>query len=421
MAKYKITGKKQLNGLVEISGRKNSALKLIAASLLSDKEVIIHNAPFIGDVNQLLSIIEEMGAQVIKEGNTLKINAQNLRTSAIPPSGKKLRASIVLVGPLLTRFGRAEFPHPGGCFIGKRTIEPHLKAFKALGATVTAGEDNYVIEAHNLKGCEVYLKEKSVTGTENTIMASCMAEGTTVVYNSAEESHISNLCDLLRKMGFEISGDGSSTIVINGKPGMSTNEAEITVIPDEIEIGTYAIAAVLTGGTVRLNNVGPRKGLIPIISKFDDFNIQYLLNEEEGYLEILPSPDLHPADIQTNPWPGFPSDLQSPFTVLLTQVRGTALVHDWMFEGRLYFVALLQQMGAQIVICDPHRVLVTGPTPLHRNTLITPDLRAGAALVLAALCAEGTSIIEHAEMIERGYNQLDSKLRQIGADIERIE
>ena len=421
MAKYKITGKKTLNGEIEISGRKNSALKLIAASLLSDKTVIIHRVPLIGDVLALINIIEEMGAEVKIEGNTLQINAANLRISTIPASGKKLRASIVLVGPLLSRFGRAEFPHPGGCYIGKRTIEPHLRAFKALGATVCYEQESYIVEAHHLVGTEIYLKEKSVTGTENAIMAAVRANGTTTIYNCAEESHISNLCDLLRLMGFEISGDGTSTIIITGKPEISTKEAEISVIADEIEIGTFAVAAVITGGQLKLNKVGPKKGLLPILSKFDDINIQYELNESEDYLTIYPSPNLKAMDIQTNPWPGFPSDLQSPFTVLATQLKGTTLVHDWMFEGRLYFVALLQQMGAQIVICDPHRVLVTGPTPLHRNTLITPDLRAGAALILAALCAEGTSMIEHAEMIDRGYDKIDEKLRLVGADIERID
>jgi UDP-N-acetylglucosamine 1-carboxyvinyltransferase len=252
-------------------------------------------------------------------------------------------------------------------------------------------------------------------------MASVRAEGTTIIYNAAEESHITNLCDLLRAMGFAISGDGSSMITIKGNPEIDTAPAEITVIPDEIEVGTFAAAAAVTGGDIRIEGAGTRLQLLPILTKLEDFNVQFTYDEASQVLHVLPSPDLRATDIQTNPWPGFPADLQSPFTVIATQAKGTSLIHDWMYEGRLYFVDLLQKMGAHIIICDPHRALVSGPTSLTHSSAITPDLRAGAALVIAALAAEGESIIEHAELIDRGYVRIEEKLRSLGADITRSD
>lgn len=422
MGSFKVTGQKQLNGELLISGRKNSALKLIAASVLSNEDVILHRIPDIGDVRTMLQIIEAMGGEVQFDEHTCKINCRNLTTYEIPTSlGRKLRGSLVLVGPLLTRFGKAIFPHPGGCLIGKRTIEPHLKAFENLGVKTELIQDQYHLNCEEMVGNHIYLKEKSVTGTENAIMAAIGARGETILYNAAEETHITLLCSLLRAMGYEINGDGSSTVIIQGKPGHQANTVEITNIADEIEIGTFAVATVLTKGDVTLLEVGPKEGLLPILSRFDDQNIEYQYDEVKQSLRILPSPNLKAADLKLNPWPGFPTDLQAPFTVLATQTEGNSLIHEWMFEGRLYFVSLLQQMGAQIVVCDPHRVIVMGPTPLHRSSLMTPDLRAGAAYVLAALVAEGTSIIEHAELIDRGYDRLDEKLRSLGADIEKID
>ena len=420
MGLLRITGKKPLSGSIEISGRKNAALKLLAASLLSESTTTLHRVPDIGDVRVMLHILEEMGATTHRDGQTVSIDTSGVTNPTIPPVlARKLRASLVIVGPLLSRFGKAIFPHPGGCVIGKRSIEPHLDGFRQLGADINFDGTTYTLTAEFLKGTEVYLKERSVTGTENLIMAAVRAHGTTTIYNAAQELHISNLCDLLSQMGYTIHGDGTSTITIEGNPDLQAREAEITVIADEIEIGTFAIASLVTQGTVTLTNVGSRRDLLPILSKLDDFNAQYTYNEGESSLTLLPSPDLRAADVQTNPWPGFPPDLQSPFTVLATQAAGTSLIHDWMYEGRLYFVDLLQKMGAQIVICDPHRALVTGPTELYRNSSITPDLRAGAALVLAALAAEGESVIEHVELIDRGYVALDERLRSLGADITR--
>ncbi|MCC2631457.1 MAG: murA [Patescibacteria group bacterium] len=420
MSQFRITGKKSLHGNVTISGRKNAALKLIAATLLSDQPVTLHNVPEIGDVMIMLQVLEQLGATITREGSTVIVHTPTVTSTEIPTElGRKLRASLVFVGPLLSRSHSAAFPHPGGCVIGKRSITPHLEAFKQLGANLHFDGSIYHLRADQLKGQEIYLKERSVTATENLIMAAARAEGTTTILNAAEETHIGNLCDLLRAMGYVISGDGTSKIVIQGQPELQTTAAEVTILPDEIEVGTYAVAAAVTGGDVILHKVGTRLQLLPILSKLDDFNVYYKYDEGSQILHILPSPELRASDIQTNPWPGFPADLQSPFTVLATQAKGTSLVHDWMYEGRLYFVDLLQKMEANIIICDPHRAIVNGPTLLKHSSSITPDLRAGAALVIAALAAEGTSIIEHAELIDRGYAKIEQNLRALGADITR--
>lgn len=422
MPSFRILGQRTLNGTVTISGRKNAALKIIASTLLTDKPVTLRRIPQIGDVEVMIQILVAMGASVEHpDETTYVIDTAGVTNPEIPAElGRKLRASLVLVGPLLARFKKATFPHPGGCVIGKRSIEPHLDGFRRLGATVELVDETYHLSAPALHGTTVYLKERSVTGTENLIMASVLAEGKTVIMNSAEEQHIVNLCDGLRTLGYQISGDGTSTITVQGTESLSTSSGEITVIPDEIETGTFAVASLITGGTVTLEKVGAIAGLYPLLTKLDEFGAKYAYNEAEETLTLLPSPDLHAADIQTNPWPGFPPDLQSPFTVLATQATGTSLIHDWMYEGRLYFVDLLKRMGANIVICDPHRALVTGPTELHRATSISPDLRAGAALVLAALVAEGESTIEHVEIIDRGYAHLAERLNALGASITRI-
>lgn len=423
MAHFRITGQQSLRGTLIIAGRKNAALKLIAATILSDQPITLHRVPDIGDVRVMFEIIRQMGGTVEqKEVGTYTVNTSQITTPIIPDKlGAKLRASLVLVGPLLARFKEVTFPHPGGDVIGKRSLDAHFEAFKELGAEINLDDESYTIRADELKGKDIYLRERSVTATENVLMAATRAQGTTTIYNAAEEPHISNLADLLRAMDYSVKGDGTSTITIEGNPAHTGTSAEATVLADDIEVGTMAVAAVVTKGEVTLQKVGTYRQLMPILAKLDSFNVQYKYNEAGEELLILPSYDLKPTTVQTNPWPGFPSDLQSPFTVLATQAKGTSLIHDWMYEGRLYFVDLLQKMGANVVICDPHRALVTGPTPLVRKSLISPDIRAGAALVIAALTAEGTSIIEHAEQIDRGYEKLDERLRLLGAEITREE
>jgi len=419
MSQFRIIGKQTLNGSVTISGRKNAALKLLAATLLTTGTVTLTHLPLIGDVKVMLEILTALGAEITQDGETVTISTANVSTSEIPYDlGRKLRASLVLVGPLLARFGTATFPHPGGCVIGKRSIDPHLNGFRSLGATVTFDGTYYRLKGP-MKGELIYLKEKSVTGTENVLMAAVGASGTTTIVNAAEEQHITNLANLLRQLGYMVSGDGSSTITVEGMSTLSTITTEIEIIPDEIEIGTFAVASLITGGTVTLKGVGSRLGILPLLSKLDDFNAQYRFDEAAGELTLLPSPNLKAANIQTNPWPGFFPDLQSPFAVLATQATGQSLIHDWMYEGRLNFVDLLERMGANITICDPHRVIITGPTPLVKTSSISPDLRAGAALVLAALAAEGESVVENIELIDRGYVNLEKRLQSLGAHITR--
>ena len=418
MARYRITGQQPLSGSITISGRKNAALKLLAASLLTTGTVTLKRVPAIGDVDVMLKILQALGASVQREGDVVVVNTSAVTTYEIPYDlGRKLRASIVLVGPLLARFGKATFPHPGGCVIGKRSIQPHLDGFKQLGASVDFDGTTYSLQGP-LTAREIYLREKSVTGTENLLMASVGAKGTTHIFNAAEEEHISNLASLLRKLGYEVTGDGTPSIFVKGS-NLSSLSAEEEIIADEIEVGTYAVASLVSGGTVTLKRVGKRLSIIPILTKLDDFNAKYTFNEESQELTLHPSPDLKGADIQTNPWPGFFPDLQSPFAVLATQATGESLIHDWMYEGRLNFVDLLERMGATITVCDPHRVLISGPTKLQRASNASPDLRAGAALVLAALAAEGESIVENIELIERGYEALEERLKSLGAHIIR--
>jgi UDP-N-acetylglucosamine 1-carboxyvinyltransferase len=422
MQQFRITGGKPLNGDVHISGRKNAALKLLAASLLTTGTTTLTHVSLIGDVLVMADILRSLGATVTQEDETFTISTANVTTSEIPYDlGRKLRASLVLVGPLLARFGEAHFPHPGGCVIGKRSIEPHLEGFKRLGATIEFDGTYYHLKASQLTGQEMYLQEKSVTATENIMMAAVRASGTTHLINAAEEEHIGNLANLLREYGYAITGDGSSQVMITGLPELSSRDASIKIIPDEIEIGTFAVAALVTGGEITMHGVGKRFGLLPLLAKLTDFNAQYTYNQEAETLTIHPSPHLVAADVQTNPWPGFFPDLQSPFVVLATQAEGKSEIHDWMYEGRLGFVELLERMGAKTTIYDPHRVAIEGPTKLRGASNIAPDLRAGAALVLAALAAEGESVVEKVELIDRGYVSLDDRLRALGATIIREE
>lgn len=422
MSTLRVIGGTPLRGTVAISGRKNAALKLIAASILSDQPVTITRLPDISDVAVMLKILEAMGATVERHGEAVTINAAGVSNPVIPHDlGRRLRASLVFVGPLLARFGRATFPHPGGCVIGKRSIGPHLLAFEQLGAHIEFNGTTYELTSDKLEGTLIYLREASVTGTENLIMAAVRAHGRTEIMNAAQEDHIVNLCDLLRGMGFTIHGDGTSTVVVDGDPDLQTQAATVETLFDEIEVGTFAVAALVTGGEITITGTGTRKQLMPILSKLDDFKAEYRFDEASRTMTVLPSPNLTAATVQNQPWPAFPADLSSPFTVLATQAHGTSLIHDTMYEGRLYFVDLLQKMGATVTICDPHRALVTGPSKLYRSSSISPDLRAGAALVLAALTAEGESVIEHAELIDRGYVKLDDRLRELGAQITREE
>jgi UDP-N-acetylglucosamine 1-carboxyvinyltransferase len=421
MVQYFITGGNKLNGTISISGNKNSVLPCLAACLLTEEPVILHNIPQISDVLVMLDIFTSLGVTYEQiDEQTIKIQANQIHNSVLPKDlVSKLRASILLVGPLLARTGHAEFSHPGGDIIGKRTLSTHFDGFKALGYSFEINDQEYKGSKNTdlNSTITVFQEEASVTGTENVIMAAVLGKATLVLKNCPEEPHIVDLCHLLNQMGAQIEGTGTSTLKITGVEKLQG--AEFTIGQDFMEMGTYAIAAAITGGQITLQNC-TLDNMEPIINPFKKMGIQFSQNGNNSVTvtaqELLSIPKLH-----TNIWPGFPSDLMSPVILLATQAKGVSLLHDWMYESRMFFVDKLINMGAHITIADPHRVIVYGPTKLNGRRVESPDIRAGMTLVLAALAAEGESVINRAELVERGYEDVVTKLRSLGANIERKE
>lgn len=421
MAKYIIDGGVRLRGEVKISGNKNSVLPCMAACLLTDEEIILKNCPNIADVQVFMELLRGLGVQVSTLDNgEIKLKAENISEDVLPKElTSRLRAAVLLVGPLLGRLGKIEFYHPGGDIIGKRSIDTHLKGFKSLGYEFEREDKRYLGKRtrHVSEETSIFLDEPSVTATENLVLAAVLGKGETTIKNCAEEPHVVDLCNLLNKMGAKISGVGSSTLVI--KPVEKLNGAEFTVSQDYVEIGTYAVAAAITYGNLTLTNC-TLEDLEPIIVPLEEFGVQI---QKYGDNKIkVSSETLKPVErLHVRPWPGFPTDLMSVFIVLATQAPGVTLLHDWMYESRMFFVDKLINMGASIIIADPHRVLVHGPSKLVGRELETPDIRAGMALVLASLVAKGTSIINKAELIERGYEDVVGTLKNLGVKIQRIE
>ncbi len=417
MAKYIIKGGKPLKGVINISGNKNAVFPCVAAALLTKKQVMLKNIPKIDDVVTTMQILNKIGADTKLEGNSLYINAAHIKTYILPTDlMRKLRGSIVIVGALLSRTGKAQFSFPGGDIVGKRSIETHLEGFKNLGFKVIKNDLNFIVLPGGLKKEIIFLEEASVTATENLILASVLRSGKVVLKNCATEPHIADLCSMLIKMGAKVKGTGTQTLIINGVKTL--RGVEFTLGPDYLEMGTYAVAAAITRGKIGLKNCSI-KDLEPVVYPLKKMGIGLEKNQGIVYTSsknILSIPKLH-----TNIWPGFPTDLMSAFIVLATQAKGVSLLHDWMYETRMFFVDKLVNMGANITISDPHRVLVYGPSKLHGRELETPDIRAGMALVLAALVAKGESVINKAELIDRGYEDVAGKLSSLGADIEKQE
>ena len=414
--KFVINGGKKLSGNVSISGSKNSALALIAATILSNDECILDNVPDIYDVDVMLEILSRLGAVIKRADHKVIISCKNLKNEKPDEKlTKKLRASVLLLGPLLSRFGFIEMRHPGGDIIGKRPVDTHLEAFVNLGAQIEREADCYHLKASKLIGTKMFLDEVSVTATENTIMASVLAEGRTEISPAACEPHVVDLVRFLRKMGANISGEGSHTIIIEGVDKL--HGAQHQVISDYLEAGTFAILGAATNSELSIQNISFEQ-VVPVMHKLKQMgaNVEY----KNDILYIKTSNQLNAAKIQIDTWPRLPTDLQAPFCVLATQARGTSLIHDWMFERRLNYIDELIKMGADIILCDPHRALVTGPSLLTGTMIISPDIRAGIALVIAALVANGTSHIDNVHLIDRGYEHIDQKLQDIGADIIRI-
>lgn len=416
---YIISGGHRLAGKICISGNKNSVFPCVAAALLTEEEVVLENISDLKDTEVLIKLLKKLGVSIKKTDSQLTIKALNIDHFTLPEKlMTKLRGSIVLAGSILGRLGKVKFWHPGGDIIGKRSIETHLAGFKSLGATVKKDNLEYFLtyEKDDKKTLDVFLKEASVTATENLILLSVLGCKTVILRNYAKEPHILDLCKMLSQMGAKISGMGSETLEISGVDKLSGTRFKIGM--DYIEAGTYMVAAAITGGRIQIEGVDDTD-INPLLSSFGEFGIKFEVGDKSivVWAEKLKSPD----KLTTNIWPGFPTDLMSVAIVLATQSKGVILCHDWMYEGRMFFIDKLMSMGANVTLADPHRVFIYGPTRLKGRILETPDIRAGMALVLAALVAKGKSRINQAELIERGYEKVVEKLKSLGAEIERVE
>jgi UDP-N-acetylglucosamine 1-carboxyvinyltransferase len=420
MAKYIIEGGTSLRGKINLSGNKNAILPALSACLLTDQEMILRNVPNISDVDIFLEIFKDLGAEVERGDHLVKIRCKEVKKALLPEEKVgKIRASILLVGPLLAKFGKVEFSHPGGDVIGKRHIETHLEAFESLGFKFKIEDRHYKGFAmkDRQKKLEIFLSEASVTATENLLLACSLGSQTVVLKNCAREPHVVDLSRLLVKMGAKIEGIGGSTLKIVGVPKL--DGADWSIGSDYIEFGTYAIAAASTKGEIEIGNISSID-LQPVIFYLAKMGLEFEQNDDWIKIKVC-SPLTSIPKLCTNLWPGFPTDLMSVVIVLATQAKGVTLCHDWMYESRMFFVDKLINMGAKIIIADPHRVLVYGPTTLYGRNMESPDIRAGMALVLAALVAKGRSIINKAELIERGYEDVVGKLSSLGVSIQRVD
>ncbi|MEK7606680.1 MAG: UDP-N-acetylglucosamine 1-carboxyvinyltransferase [Patescibacteria group bacterium] len=417
MSKFVIHGGGKIAGEVRISGMKNAATPLLAATLLTRERCVLRNVPKIRDVFRMLDILKGLGARVEWiEDHSLVIEAVSIDSGALLSDiVAAMRSSILLLGPLLVRAGEVEIPEPGGCIIGNRPIDTHLYALAELGATAVRKNGKYLFQAPKLLGAVIILPEFSVTATENVLMAACLAEGETVIKLAAAEPHVQDLVTFLQKMGAKISGSGTHTLVVEGVKEL--HGAEHTLIPDQIEIGTFAAAAAATRGSIEMYPVIPEH-LDIILLKLRQIGVR--CDIDGNRLRVQSEGGLRAFRLQAMPYPGFPTDLQAPFGVLATQCNGTTLIHDPLFEGRMGYVAELVKMGAGAIVADPHRVIITGPTPLYGQQIRSLDLRAGATLVIAGIVAEGETVIDDAEVIDRGYEDLDGRLRALGVKIDRV-
>lgn len=417
MSKFLITGGTKLTGEVKLAGNKNSALKLIGASLLADSPTTLTNVPKIRDVEVLIQIIQKLGAKVAGLGSdTLTIDPQGLNSFVLDPDlSTKIRASVVLAAPLLTKFGKAVVTPPGGDQIGERLLDTHFTMMNQMGVEIIRKNGRFHLTWKDKKPTSLFLEETSVTATEMGMMLASSLQGEVRIEDAASEPHVVDLARFLKKMGANISGEGTNTVVINGKSKL--DGVDYRVVPDHIEGGTFAIAAAITGGEVEITDYVPEHYKMTLIY-LKNMGVEFKENGDK--LIVLPSKLVaHKRKFQTRPWPGFPTDLMSPFIILATQTEGTVLCHDWMYEWRMFFVDDLISMGANIFIADPHRVVVSGPTKLLADVLYCKDIRAGMSVILAALVAKGESVIDNIEMVERGYEKIVERFKGLGAEISR--
>ena len=424
MEKFVIEGGVPLNGVITPSGNKNAALPLLAACLLTDEPVILHNVPQIRDVLDMRKMLESLGVTLEDLGErSWRVTAREVRPADLDPDlSRRIRASILLAGPMTARWGELKLPPPGGDVIGRRRVDTHIWALRQMGALVNYDRTFEFKALGRLHGADILLDEASVTGTENAIMAASLARGKTILHNAASEPHVQELCAMLNILGAKIDGIGSNTLHIEGVERL--HGGEFTIGPDYLEVVSFVGAAVVTHGSVRIHNAGSEHlGMILIVLnrlgvdwKVDGTDIVVSASQN---LEI--EPDLGNAipEIKTNIWPAFPTDLMSIAIAIATQAKGSVLFHDWMYPSRMFFIDKLVSMGAQIVLCDPHRCIVTGPTRLSGEKVESPDIRAGMALLSAALCAQGQSVIRNIGQIDRGYESIEQKLQALGADVMR--
>jgi len=426
MDRFIIQGGTPLSGVVTPSGNKNAALPLLAACLLTDEPIVLHNVPVIRDVVDMRNLLSSLGVSIQPlDNHSLRIQASEVRGADLDPDlCRRIRASILLAGPMVARTGELELPPPGGDVIGRRRVDTHIKALRALGAQAEYNRVEHLFRFKgDLKGANILLDEASVTGTENAIMAAVTAPGLTILRNAASEPHVQELCNFLNLLGAKIENIGSNTLHITGVPKL--HGGEFTIGPDYLEVISYVAAAAVTRGSIRIRQAGPQYlDMIAIV--FGRLGVEW---QADGEDLVIPSdqrleiePDLGDAipEISVNTWPAFPTDLMSIAIVVSTQSKGTVLFHDWMYPSRMFFIDKLVNMGAHIVLCDPHRCIVNGPSVLTGERLESPDIRAGMSLLLAALAARGTSEIRNVSQIERGYERVDEKLLALGAHIERV-
>jgi len=425
MESFVIEGGIPLGGRVSAAGNKNGALPILAATLLAAEPVTLANVPRIRDVETMVELLADVGADVEWVGaNEIRINASNAHKTELDPElCSRIRASFLLAGPLLARFGRASVPPPGGDVIGRRRLDPHIHALAELGVEIEIN-GRFDMRADGLQGRRIFLDEASVMATENAVMAASLAAGETVIGNAACEPHVQDLCRFLGSLGARIEGIGSNVLRIEGVRQLGGGEWRIA--PEHIEVASFIGLAAVTGGDVTIDDVAP-DDLLPILPVFERLGVQVELGDST--VRVPPGQQLEIEDdlgdqipkIEDGPWPAFPADLTSIALAVATQAQGTVLIFEKMFENRLFFVDKLVSMGARIILCDPHRAVVTGPAKLYGQRMASPDIRAGMAMLIASLCAEGISTIGNVGEIDRGYERIDERLRALGARIERVE
>lgn len=416
-----------MNGEIEVKGAKNAALKAVAAALLSKEKWVIANFPFIEDTNRILEMVKDLGVEVNRSdkgnkggrgGNWVEIQAKEIKKNRLSDNlAKKLRASIILAGPVLARTGEVRMHHPGGCVIGKRPIDMFLDGFQKFGAKVRWQNEHFKITAKKLQGAKIFFPKVTVTGTETMMMTAVLAEGETILENAAMEPEIPLLAEFLNRCGAKIFGAGTPTVRIGGTKKVIRG-GKLELIPDRIETGTFAILGALCGGKIKIKKCNPDH-VRALLSNLEKAGVKF--EEKKNELIVHGVKKIKPVNVSTHEYPGFATDLQPPFTLLMTQAKGSSQIHDPIFDGRLLFTDILNSMGAGIVLNDPHRATVHGPTKLRGRKIASPDLRAGITLVLAGLIAEGKTRIGNIYQIDRGYEKIEERLQNLGAAIKRVE